>query len=128
MDVYYTLFEDLLAGCRFHSSLHSSPFSDGYVVIGGTKLKLPDTDYSFPWKHVFSGQINYRKMNLLELRDLLYEMAMYTDETDKIKMLISRIEKDATTGNSDMTKYSNFLKKYYDLEIEYKNYMTSSNH
>lgn len=125
MEFYHNLFDSLVS--TFAPTLPSIPCgTTKYIHIGG---KCHHVDINSlvrnRWCHILTAlKINPRQMTLLELRDLMYEMAMYSSDDDfmKIKLLIERFEKGLSTSETDpnyMTKYSNLLKEYNDLEIKY---------
>lgn len=135
MEQYYKLFEDLITITSFQVCYINTYFEFQSIRIDLSGYVRTRTSYS--WKTIFGDQINCRKLTLLELRELLYKMAMFSSDTSdgstnriyldysltKIKLLIDKIETDFSVGkreNANNINYSELLKKYSDLELKYK--------
>lgn len=126
MEFYYDLFEDFLVNIAYYTPSSTDINVTKFISLNKIRIEIPLNGLAgtcITWNRLISGKIDYRKMNLLELRGLLYEMAMYClgDNITKIKMLIDFIEKDLTiNSNTNVATYSTLLKNYCDLEAKYK--------
>lgn len=136
MEFYYDLFENLAANSNLCVNL--SYYTNTNLILNKKKVTVKYGVYK--WLYILSDNgINFRKMTLLELRDLLYEMLMCdfeyysngngittsTSNKIKIKALIKLIEKNMAGGNvtndqSVLVNYSDLLKEHDELKAKYK--------